>query len=534
MSQILHTAPEKHAHHYETDYELGQDNVEILGMDVHNPVFFVSAVLIVLFATLTIMFPEAANSALGQVKTWCITHFDWFLMGSANFIFLFCLSLIFSPFGRIRLGGADAKPQFTRTSWFAMLFAAGMGIGLMFWSVAEPIAYYSGWGGTPFNVEPFSQEAADLALPATLYHWGLQAWAIYALVGISLAFFCFNKGMPLTIRSIFYPILGDRIWGWQGHVIDILAVLATIFGLATSLGLGASQAASGLSHLFGIPDAINTQIGIVIGVTFIAVLSVIRGLDGGVKILSNVNMILALILLLFVFVAGETLTVTFGIATTLATYVKELLPLSMPFGRADTKWMQDWSVFYWAWWVSWSPFVGMFIARISRGRSIREFMVAVLLVPVLVTLIWMGTFGLNALDQAQNGIGELANGISSASLATFQMLQQLPLAELTTGLGILLVLVFFVTSSDSGSLVIDSITAGGKMDAPVPQRIFWAVVQGLIAGALLFGGGNAALSALQAGAIATGLPFTFVLLLMCASLLISLRNYRGSSYINIK
>jgi BCCT family betaine/carnitine transporter len=380
------------------------------------------------------------------------------------------------------------------------------------------MAYFSGWGGTPFAVEAFSPEAADIAMAATLYHWGLHAWAIYAIVGLSLAFFCYNKGLPLTLRSAFYPLLGDRIWGWPGHLIDIVAVLATIFGLATSLGLGASQAAAGLHFLFDVPNTLNTKIAIIIGVTFLALISVVRGLEGGVKVLSNINMVIAALLLLFVVIAGPTMVIITGIGSTAYEYFSQLVPLSLWTGRDDQQWMQDWTVFYWAWWVSWSPFVGMFIARISRGRTVREFIVSVLLVPTLVTLVWMSAFGLSALDQAQNGVGELANGISQVSLATFQMLENLPFPQITTGIGILLVMVFFVTSSDSGSLVIDSITAGGKLDAPVPQRIFWAVMQGLIAGALLFGGGKAALGALQAGAIATGLPFTAVLLVMCITL----------------
>ncbi len=509
--------------HYETEYELGQDNVEIMGMDVHNPVFGISALLIIVFVTGTILFPEQANTLLGDVKRWCLTHFDWFLMGSANLVLLFCVFLAASPLGKVRLGGAAAKPDFSRMSWFSMLFAAGMGIGLMFWGVAEPMAYFSGWGGTPLGVEAWTPEAARLAIAATMYHWGLHAWAIYAVVGVSLAYFYYNKGMPLTIRSVFYPLLGERVWGWSGHLIDILAVLATIFGLATSLGLGAAQASSGLHFLFGIPDALNTQIAIVIGVTFLAIISVMRGLEGGVKILSNVNMVLALLLLIFVICTGPTLAIFKGFATTTTSYISNLIPFSNWINRSDEGWMLDWTVFYWAWWVSWSPFVGMFIARISRGRSIREFMIAVLLVPTLITLLWMSSFGTAALEQAQNGIGGLADGITSAtaSLATFQMLENLPFNTITTGLGILLVMVFFVTSSDSGSLVIDSITAGGKLDAPTSQRIFWAVLQGGIAGALLFGGGKEALSALQAGAVATGLPFTLVLLLMCFSL------YRG-------
>ncbi|MGK0500228.1 MAG: BCCT family betaine/carnitine transporter [Oceanicoccus sp.] len=505
--------------HYPTDYLVGQDNLEIWGMDVHNPVFFVSASLIILFVAATVMFPDSANAILGDIKLWCLSNFDGFLMGSASFFLLFCLVLVVSPAGKIRLGGVEATPDFSYVSWFSMLFAAGMGIGLMFWGVAEPMAYFSGWGGsTPFGVEAFSPPAADLAMAATLYHWGLHAWAIYAIVGLSLAFFCYNKGMPLTLRSAFYPIFGDRIWGWPGHLIDIVAVLATIFGLATSLGLGASQAASGLNFLFDVPNTLNTKISIIIGVTFLAIISVVRGLEGGVKVLSNINMMVAALLLLFVFIAGPTMAIITGIGTTAYTYFTELIPLSIWAGREDQQWMQDWTVFYWAWWVSWSPFVGMFIARISRGRTVREFLVSVLLVPTFVTLIWMSAFGISAIEQAKNGVGELANGMSDASLATFQMLENLPMPEITTGLGIVLVLVFFVTSSDSGSLVIDSITAGGKLDAPVPQRIFWAVMEGLIAGALLFGGGKAALGALQAGAIATGLPFTAFLLVMCVTL----------------
>ena len=504
--------------HYETDHEIGQDNIEVLGMDVHNPVFITSALLIILFVTTTIVFPAAVNAALGDIKSWFLTTFDWFLMASASGMLLFCLVLCVLPVSRIRLGGPEAAPDFSRLSWFSMLFAAGMGIGLMFWGVAEPMVYYNGESGTPLGAKPLTPHAADLAMSATMYHWGLHAWAIYAVVGLSLAFFYHNKGMPLTIRSAFYPLIGDRVWGWSGHLIDIVAVLATMFGLATSLGLGAAQASGGLHFLFGIPDEINTRIGIVVGVSFIAVISVVRGLDGGVKVLSNVNMCVAALLLLFVFIAGPTLLIAQGVGKTAVNYLGDIIPLSNWLNREDATWMQDWTVFYWAWWVSWSPFVGMFIARISRGRTIRELIIAVLLVPTMVTLVWMSTFGLSALDQAQNGVGALAQGASSANLATFQMLENLPFAQITTGLGILLVLVFFVTSSDSGSLVIDSITAGGKIDAPVPQRVFWAVMQGLIAGALLFGGGKEALSALQAGAVATGLPFTVILLLMCVSL----------------
>jgi betaine/carnitine transporter, BCCT family len=509
---------------FQTDYEIGQDNVQLMGMDLHNPVFFISSMLILIFVIGTIMFPTSANEALGGAKGWAIDHFDWLFMLSSNIFVLFCLALIFLPIGNVRLGGRDAVPDFSRISWFAMLFAAGMGIGLMFWSVAEPVAYYTDWYGTPLNVEARTPEAARMAMGATMYHWGLHPWAIYAVVGLALAFFAYNKDMPLTIRSTFYPLLGDRVWGKAGDLIDILAVLATIFGLATSLGLGAQQAASGLSFLFGMDSGLNVQLGIIVGVTSVAILSVVRGLDGGVKILSNINMLIAAALLLFVIIAGPTLTIFKTIGTTTGNYLAEIIPLSNWIGRDDKTWFHGWTVFYWAWWISWSPFVGMFIARISRGRTVREFLIAVLLIPTVITIIWMSTFGGSALDQVQNNVGELSNGIGKVSLAMFQMLENLPLTTISSFLGIVLVLVFFITSSDSGSLVIDSITAGGKLDAPVPQRIFWASLEGLIAGALLYGGGKEALKAMQAGAIATGLPFTLVLLAMCVSLYKGLRH----------
>ena len=503
---------------YRSDYTIGEDNIQVWGMDIHNPVFMISASLIILFVMVTIQFPTQANEVLMATRSWCLATFDSFMMLAVNAILLFCLALIVLPVSRVRLGGVDAKPEFSRMSWFSMLFAAGMGIGLMFWGVAEPMTYYTGAGGTPLGVAPATPEAADMAMAATLYHWGLHAWAIYAVIALALGFFSFNCKLPLTLRSAFYPILGERCWGWPGHVIDTFAVLATIFGLATSLGLGASQVNAGLTMLFGVEEGINTKISIIIFVTFIATLSVVRGLEGGVKILSNANMLLALALLTFVALVGSNISVAGAVLDTAGNYLGNILPLSNWVGRDDEQWMQDWTVFYWAWWVSWSPFVGMFIARVSKGRTVRELLIAVLLVPTLVTVVWMSVFGMNALHQAQNGIGSLADGMSSMSLATFQMLENLPFNELTTLIGVVLVLVFFITSSDSGSLVIDGITAGGKHDAPVPQRIFWATMEGLLAAALLYGGGQQALAALQAGTVAAGIPFTLILLVVCFSL----------------
>jgi len=511
---------------YETDYEIGQDNVERFGFDMHNPVFFVSTLLILAFVLLSLVFPESSKSALEAARTWIVETFDWLFLSAGNLFVLFCLALIVLPVGSIRLGGEDATPEFSVASWFAMLFAAGMGIGLMFWSVAEPVGYFTDWFGTPLNVEGLTPEAREAAVGATMYHWGLHAWAIYGVVALSLAFFAYNKGLPLTIRSTFYPLLGDRVWGWVGDVIDTVAVLATLFGLATSLGLGAQQAASGLSFLFDLEGGLQTQILIIAGVTAVAVISVIRGIDGGVKLLSNVNMIFAALLLLFVIVAGSISSFFTNLGDTLSGYAKYILPLSNPVGRDDTTFYHSWTVFYWAWWISWSPFVGMFIARVSRGRTVRQFLTAVLIVPTVVTVIWMSAFGGNGLDQVEAGAGELAEGIGDSSLALFQMLAELPWTAITSFLSICLVLVFFITSSDSGSLVIDSITSGGKIDAPVPQRVFWATTEGVVAAVLLGVGGSAALQALQAGAISTGLPFTLVLLAMCVSLARGLHHER--------
>lgn len=509
---------------YKTDHEIGENNIEKFGLDIHNPVFFITALLIIGFVLFTLVMPEQANTWLNGAKGWAVNTFDWFFIGAGNIFVLFCLLLVISPYGTIRIGGIGAKPEFSRPSWFAMLFAAGMGIGLMFWSVAEPLGYASGWSGTPLNVEANSPEAFKAAMGATMYHWGLHPWAIYAVVGLSLALFAYNFHFPLTIRSVFYPIFKEQTWGLPGHIIDILAVLATIFGLATSLGLGAQQAAGGLKFLFGIDLGINVLEMIIIAfVTALATLSVVRGLDGGVKILSNLNMIIALVLLVFVFFVSNPLELFGDLLKTGRDYATYILPLSNPVGRTDETFYHGWTVFYWAWWISWSPFVGMFIARISKGRTVREFVTSVMIIPTLVTMIWMTVFGQTGLKQYADKTGELANGVTDASLTLFQMLEQLPFSMITSLIAIVLVLVFFVTSSDSGSLVIDTITAGGKLDVPVTQRIFWAVAEGFIALALLYGGGKEALKSLQAGAVSTGLPFTFVLIIMCVSLFLGLR-----------
>ncbi|TNF20930.1 MAG: BCCT family transporter [Rhodobacteraceae bacterium] len=554
--------PEGYSEIIDTDYQIGQDNLEThigpFGLDIHNPVFMISGLSILAFVFYALVLPDQANAVFAWAFTFVTGTFDWFFLAAANIFVLFCLALIVSPLGKVRLGGADATPDYGYIGWFAMLFAAGMGIGLMFFGVSEPMTHYATSAGgvtvengvrtdwAPLGAAGGDDAAATrLGMAATIFHWGLHPWAIYAVVALALALFTYNKGLPLTIRSAFYPILGERVWGWWGHIIDTLAVFATLFGLATSLGFGAEQAASGLTYLYGSGDAeagTRTFLGIaygnseesgvansptllvllITGITAIALVSVLRGLDGGVKLLSELNMGLAALLLVFtLFVGGPIFLLTF-FADSLLAYVQNLIPLSNPFGREDTNFVQGWTAFYWAWWISWSPFVGMFIARVSRGRSVREFLICVLLIPSLVCVLWMSVFGGTAINQVVAD-GYTAARDASLELKLFHMLEPLPLATVTSTIGIILVVIFFVTSSDSGSLVIDTVTAGGKVDAPVPQRVFWCVFEGAVAIVLLVGGG---LSALQSAVITTGLPFTLVLLVMCWAIFKGLRNER--------
>lgn len=534
MSDAGIPAPDGLSTLIDTDYEVGQDNITAqigpFGLDVHNPVFVISGLTAVAFVMLTLAFQSEAGPIFNSLREWLTSTFDWFFLLSANIFVLLCLFLIVSPYGKVRIGGKEATPDYSYAGWFAMLFAAGMGIGLMFYGVAEPISHYSSsvaqdaavpdsWaplGGAPGD----TVTARHLAMAATIFHWGLHPWAIYAVVALALALFAYNKGLPLTIRSVFYPVFGERTWGWPGHVIDVVAVFATLFGLATSLGFGAEQANAGLNHLFGLPVNNVSKVVLVVGITAIALGSVVAGLEAGVKRLSEINMILAALLLFFVLAVGPTWAILTGFFTNLFEYVRYLPALSNPFGRADDNFREGWTAFYWAWWISWSPFVGMFIARISRGRTVREFVTCVLIIPSLVSVFWMTAFGGTAISQIVNdGYQVIAD--APLELKLFSMLEALPLQTITSFIGIVLVIVFFVTSSDSGSLVIDTITAGGKVDAPTPQRVFWATFEGLVAIALLLGGG---LGALQAMAVSTGFPFTIVLLLACFAILKGLAN----------
>ncbi|MGI3131961.1 BCCT family transporter [Halopseudomonas pachastrellae] len=525
-------APTGEANLIDTDYVIGQDNISgsfVFNLDIHGKVFTISALSVVLFVVITLALQAEVAPLFTALRDWLTGNLAWFFLGAANIFVLLCLGLIVSPLGKVRIGGMDAKPDYGYLGWFAMLFAAGMGIGLMFYGVSEPMSHFStslggvsvGEDGLRTDWAPLGGAAGDVAaaerlgMAATIFHWGLHPWAIYAVVALALALFSFNKGLPLTIRSIFYPILGERVWGWPGHVIDTLAVFATLFGLATSLGFGAEQATAGLHYLFDIGSGNVTKVLLIVGITGIALLSVVAGLDKGVKRLSEINMVLAILLMGFVIIVGPTLAIATGFFDNLLAYVTNLPALSNPIGREDANFTQGWTAFYWAWWISWSPFVGMFIARVSRGRTVREFLVAVLLVPSLVSVLWMTAFGGTAIGQF---ITDGFTGVQDAALELklFVMLGELPLTAITSFVGIILVIVFFVTSSDSGSLVIDTITAGGKVNAPVPQRVFWVIIEGVVAIALLLGGG---LAALQAMSVSTGLPFTIVLLVGCIAII---------------
>ncbi len=482
--------------------------------DVDGPVFWPAAVLIVVFIAITLIIGEPMNKVFSAIQDSISNYGGWFFIIAVNFFLFFVIYIAFSKYGKIRLGGQNAKPEFGLGSWFAMLFSAGMGIGILFWSVGEPINHFT----NPPQGEGGTVEAARTAMETTFLHWGLHAWGIYALVGMALAFFTFNRKLPLTISSVFYPLLGNKVHGPWGKVINVLAVVATLFGLATSLGLGVKQVSAGLAHLFNLKDTVNTQVILISLITLAATGSVVAGLSAGVRRLSNINMVIGAIFLIFIMVVGPSLFIFDSFVQNTGAYIQNFFRMSTwteSYQQSD--WQNGWTVFYWAWWISWSPFVGMFIARISRGRTLKEFVLGVLIVPTILTFLWLSTFGGSALFLEINAMADIAGAVSeNVATSLFVLLEQFPLAMITSIVGVVLVTGFFITSSDSGSLVVDSLTAGGKLDAPVAQRIFWAVTEGAVAAVLLVGGG---LGALQTAAISTGLPFAILLIVMARSLL---------------
>jgi len=559
--------------HPESDREPGDTNIQRWGFDVHPIVFPVALVIIALFILLTIFYRSVASvldwtmvtsqqnaqdngwEVLGQTDGGVVVYqtasdaytvifdfiganFGWFYLLAVNIFIVVLLYFALSKYGNIKIGGVEADKEFSDFSWMAMLFSAGMGIGLMFFSVLEPVFYYSSTPGF-WGVESGTGAAASAAMAQTFFHWGFHPWAIYGLVGLGLAFFSFNRGLPLTFRSIFWPLLGERIYGWPGHLIDLVTVFATLFGLATSLGLGVAQVNSGIQYvavdilgvLGNVPTGTVPQILLIGGITLIATMSVAAGLDGGVKRLSTLNLYLMLALLGFLLVVGPSVFIFGAWVEGLGTYFANVIELGFYRGEmgAGGGTVTAWTVFYWGWWIAWSPFVGMFIARISKGRTVREFVLGVLFLPALFSTVWLATFGGAALAPSLQGEGTGAvvgayNEIGYGAFETLGMfitLEQYPLGAISASIATLLVITFFVTSSDSGSLVIDHLTSGGKHDVPKVQRIFWALTEGAVAAVLLYGGG---LNALQTAAITTGLPFAFILCLMCYTVYLGLSN----------
>ena len=477
------------------------------------PVFAASAVLMIGLVLFVLRDPARAQVVFQWTQDTIAVHLGWVYRYTTTAVLVFGIGLLASRYGRIRLGREDEKPAFDFASWFAMMFSAGMGIGLLFWSVSEPLTHFV----KPPYAEAGTRAAAADAMRYTFFHWGLHAWGVYAIVGLALAYFGFRRGLPLTLRSALFPLLGRRIFGWPGHVVDVVAVCATMFGVATSLGLGVIQLNAGLRYLTGVPMATWIQIAMIAAITTMATISVVRGLDRGIRQLSRANMAIGLGLLAAVFLLGPTVFLLDFFGQTLADYLQHIVAMSLWADvLRDSEWQQQWTTFYWAWWISWSPFVGMFVARVSRGRTIRQFLVGVLILASGTTMVWLTVFGGSALYMELFGGADIAvDAAADVSRGLFLMLEELPFSGLLAAVASLALVSFFVTSSDSGSFVIDIITAGGDPDPPKAQRVFWSIMEGAIAATLLLGGG---LLALQTAAIVSGLPFSLVLLVLCAGL----------------
>ncbi|MEA2101165.1 MAG: BCCT family transporter [Thermodesulfobacteriota bacterium] len=488
-------------------------------MKNHNVVYGVSLAITLIFVIFGILTPEALNNVSSLIHTWIITNFGWAYLLSTFIFVIFSIGIALSPYGNIKLGKDNEKPQFSYFGWFSMLFAAGMGIGLIFWGVAEPLVHYV---NPPAFLEGQSGAAASFAMKQSYFHWGIHPWAIYIVISLAIAYFSFRRDMPTLISSCFFPLLGDRIYGFWGRLIDILAVFATIFGVSTSLGLGAMQIQSGLGETFGFPQGEMFTIAIIAVITVLFISSSITGLSKGIQILSKTNVVLMLFLLLFVFIAGPTAFILGNFTNTLGDYLSSIVSLSLNlhlFSGYD--WTRSWTLFYWAWWIAWSPFVGLFIASVSRGRTIREFVFCVLLVPTLLTFAWFAVFGGAALNlelTANAGLAEAA--VNNVSTVLFKLFATYPLGSGLTILAVALLTVFFVTSADSATFVLAIMTSGGNRTPSNRKKIVWGILQSSVACVLLVSGG---LVALQKMAIAAALPFTVVLLLLCVSLLKAFR-----------
>lgn len=505
-----------------------------LGLRTDPVIFFWSAGLMVLCLVLLLIFPEPIGEVFTDGRDWVVTNLGWFFILGVTSWLIFLIWVAFSRFGKIRLGGDESRPEYGNLSWFAMLFAGGIGTVLMFWGVAEPISHFS----TPprADVAAYSVEASQDAMAFSLYHLGLHTWAIFTLPGLAFAYFIYRYKLPMRVSSVFYPFLKERIHGPIGKTIDVFAVLGTLFGLAVSLGLGTSQINAGLTELTGVPDAVWPKVVIITILTVVAVSSIVVGLDKGVKRLSNLNIGMAVALMLFVFFAGETVFLLRQLIESVGIYAQNLIPLSFwndsmaqYTDEGGWGWQGGWTVFYWAWTVTWAPFMGVFLARISKGRTIREFVIGVLFAPSAFTLIWFVIFGWSAMEI--DGIGGDGGSISAAvadsvPLAMFAFFENYPLTTLLQGLGVVIVALFFATSSDSASLVVDMLCAGDGESGPVRQRVFWGVSEGALAASLIVLGGDAGLEALQQVITVIGLPIFILVFAMLFALLKGLNDER--------
>lgn len=486
---------------------------------LNKKVFASASAIIIALMLYTVALPEQAQSLFTLIQSSIVDNGSWFYVLTVAFIFFFVIFLGLSRYGDIRLGPDHATPDYSMLTWLSMLFAAGMGIGLMFFGVAEPLMHYL----SPPTADKGTVEAVQEAMKMTFFHWGLHAWAIYAIVALVLAYFSYRHSLPLTLRSALYPLIGERIYQWPGHLVDVFAVVSTVFGVATSLGLGASQVNSGFGYLFGIDVSVTNQIIIMIVIVGLAVVSVATGLDKGIKILSETNMVLAVILLLLIFVLGPTVFLLQAYLQNIGDYIADIVHNTFNlFAYKKTDWIGGWTIFYWGWWLAWAPFVGLFIARISRGRTIREFIIGVMLIPTVFTLFWMTIFGNSAIDLVHNqGVVELGEMVSKdSSVALFVFLENFPLSTVLSFFSVLMIVIFFVTSCDSGAMVVDMLCSHGSNNTPLWQRVYWAVGIGVVAAILLLAGG---LNALQTMTIASALPFAIVLLLAIVGLIKALR-----------
>jgi BCCT family betaine/carnitine transporter len=491
-------------------------NIEVFGLKVHRIIFPLSILAVLALVLGALLDPPAAAAGLESIKLAMLKHLDWLIMIGGNAMVLFCAVLAVSPYGKIRLGGKTAQPEFSTLSWFSMMFAAGMGVGLLYWGVAEPVAHYTAWFKTPFNVPGRTPEAAHAAMGATIFHWGFHPWAIYLTTAIVVGYFSYNKGLPFSLSSGLQPLLGKAHKGAIGHAVDIFTVVLTVFGLATSIGLGAMQATAGITHVLGLPNAFAYQMLFIAVVTVLAAVSLWRGLDSGVKLLSNLNMLLALVLFAIVVAGVGVMAFSSGVLDTTVDFGKYFLPLSNWINRPDQDWYHGWTVFYWAWWCTWGPLVGVFVARVSKGRTLRQMVGVVLLAPTVVAILWFTAFGGGAIANVMSGTGALASGTMNVDMAIFHFLETLPLFKATSLLVVVLLVNFMVTSVNSGALVVDSLAAGGDTDTPAAQRVIWLLMIAFVTVILFVIGDDTALKAIQAGSVAMGVPYIALMLLLIA------------------